>query len=223
MTRLILILVFCLAGCTGSYTGKDLFGADEFVLDSYKIREGKFSILEMAGICTEELDEEFFEESQHGGVVNLMGMAPVASIPVDGKMRLYDLLFQAKIPMEANLFKSYVLRDGKKIPVDLCKLIKEGDMEQNIAMRGGDKIYIAAPHEASLMVMGDVPQTIFLPLGSMPLKQALAEAGISGEHIQVIRGALSKPKIYALRWEHLIRLPNESLLLMPGDVIHVSH
>ena len=221
MTRLILIAALCLASCT---TSRFSFGADEFVLDSYKIREGKFAMLEMEGISTPELDDELLEVNESAGTVELMGMVEVSQIPVDGTFRLYDLLFQAHIPPQANLFKSYVLRNGNTLPVDLCKLIKEGDMAQNIAMQGGDKIYIANPDEACVMVMGDVPQpkTIALPNGFMPLKQAVVETGSNGGHIEVIRGALRKPKIYAFKWEHVIALPNDSLLLMPGDIVYVN-
>jgi len=159
----------------------------------------------------------------------LAGLVSIPSIPVDGKIRLFDVLSKAKIPTEANLFKSYVARDGRSIPVDLIKLLKEGDMSQNIVMRGGDKIYIAENSAASLMVMGEVgaERIIHLPLGSISLRHALAQSGgipYTGDksYIQVIRGNIAKPKIYTLAWEHVIHLPNESLLLMPGDIVYVA-
>jgi polysaccharide export outer membrane protein len=313
MTRIILtIFATLLASCGGPYMGKDLFGADEFVLDSYKIREGKFSILEMEGICSDELDEELLEEYQdriheddvlqialyhpkradivqavqsignsigyrvvNGQIrlpdspplyvagltleearqkiedryneqiqdtevfvsyrerivrkVELMGLTGLSSVPVDGKIRLYDLLSKARIPVEANLFKSYILRDGRMLPVDIKKLIKDGDMSQNIVMQGGDKIYIAEPAAASLMVMGEVgrERTISLPNGYMSLRQALAESGgipYTGDksYIQIIRGSICRPKIYTVSWEHVIHMPNDSLLLMPGDIVYVA-
>jgi polysaccharide export outer membrane protein len=292
--------------------GKDLYGADEFVLDSYKIREGKFSILEMGGICAEELDEKLLNEYQdriheddvlsiilynpkrpdvvqavqnigaavgyrvvNGAIlipdlgtvavaglsleearakiqerynqeirdsevfvsykerivrkVELMGLTGLSSVPVDGKIRLYDLLSKARIPIDANLFKSYVLRDGKMVSVDLRKLIKEGDMSQNIVMHGGDKVYIADAASATVMIMGEVGREMTLPVpnGFLPVRQALAQAGgipYTGDksYIQVIRGSIAKPKIYTLNWEHVIHLPNESLLLMPGDIVYVA-
>lgn len=292
--------------------GKDLYGADEFVIDSYKIREGKFSILEMEGICSDELDVEMLEDYQDrihendvlqiviyhpkradlvqavasignsvgyrvtcgqirlpdappievAGLtleearqkienyyneqikdaevflgyrerierkVELMGMIATASIPVDGRLRLFDLLSKAKLAPEANLFKSYVVRNGKMLSVDLRKLVKEGDMTQNIVMQGGDKVYIADAAAASLMVMGEVgrERTISLPNGFMSLRQALAESGgipYTGDksYIQVIRGSICRPKIYTLSWEHVIHLPNDSLLLMPGDIVYVA-
>ncbi len=313
MTRIIVFAaILALTSCSGPYMGKDLYGADEFVLDSYKIREGKFSILEMEGVCFEELSEALLDEYQDrihendvlqislyhpkradlaqavasigamGGYrvtdgkirlpdapsivvagltlneaqqkiedfynqeihdtevfvsykerierkVELMGLTGLSSVPVDGRMRLYDMLSKARIPTDANLFKSYVLRDGKMLPVDLNKLIKEGDMSQNIVMQGGDKVYIAESSAASLMVMGEVgrERTLSLPNGYISLRQALAESGgipYTGDksYIQIIRGSICRPKIYTLSWEHVIHLPNDSLLLMPGDIVYVA-
>jgi polysaccharide biosynthesis/export protein len=307
-----IILSFLLVGCSTTYQGKDIYGADEFVLDSYKIKQGKFAILEMEGDQNDDLSDELLAEYEDvihegdilniaiyhpqrediaaviaqlsasvgyqvvDGVINLpnlgsvkvdgltiakarktiendyleqiddvevfisyknrtirkvelAGLVNLNSVPANGSIRLFDVLSQAKVPPEANLFKSYVMRDKRMLPVDLNKLLKEGDMSQNIVMKGGDKIYIAETSAASLMVMGEVGVecVLSLPSGSMSLRQALASArGIpyTGDkaYIQVIRGNIAKPKIYVLNWEHVIHLPNNSLLLMPGDIVYVA-
>lgn len=305
-----LILLFC--SCSGPYLGKQIYGADEFVLDSYKIQKGKFSILEMEGKDISELEEQDLKEyadaihegdvlhiilyhpnrkdlvqaissiSGGGGFqvfngkivlpdlcsihvegltlqeaaraiqkayreqikdvdifvtykqrdirkVDLAGLVAISSFPVNGKVRLFDVLAHAKVPPEANLFKSYVIREGQPLAVDLYKLLKLGDMSQNIVMHGGDKIYIAESSAASIMVMGEVgkQQVLSLPAGFISLREALAAAhGIpfTGDksYIQIIRGSIVDPKIYTLSWEHVIHLPNDSLLLMPGDVVYVA-
>jgi len=288
-------------------------GADEFVTDSYTIRQGKFAILEMEGIEVEELPPEamyeykdviseddilnivvyhpkrkdlteavqfintatggfrvsngqiqlpdippvvviglsldeakerlqevFREQIQDVEVfvtykdrlkrkVELAGLVAHANVPVDGKMRLYDVIANAHIPPDANLFLSYVIRNGCPVAIDLYKLINEGDMCQNIVMRGGDKIFIANKLDSSVMVMGEVntPRPVHLTYGFMSLREALVHAGgipFTGDkhHIQVIRGNLQCPKIYVLAWEHIIHLPNDSLLLIPGDTVYVS-
>lgn len=292
--------------------GKDLFGADEFVMDSYRIREGKLSILEMEGFQVADLDDELLDEykdkiheddvlvialyhpkrtdvveavetigstigfqvregeihlpdlppvkvagltleearrrieDHYNGFikdtevfvaykerivrkVELLGLVATSSVPVDGKIRLFDVLSKARVPPEANLFKSYVVRDGQMLPIDMQRLVKQGDMTQNIVMHGSDKVYIAETGAASLMVMGEVARerSIPLPNGYMSLRHALAEAGgimYTGDksYIQVIRGSICKPKIYTLNWEHVIHLPNDSLLLMPGDIVYVA-
>lgn len=302
-----------LFGCTNPpYLGEDALGAEEFVIDSYKIREGKFSILEMEGkplvTLNPDLLEEYKDELEDGDVlkialfhptrddlvisvqtigreigyivrngtlllpdlppvkvegltleqarqkiqteylkhindvevflaykdrlerkVELAGLVQIPSVPVDGKIRLFDVLAKAKVPVDANLFKSYVVRGKEPLAVDLNKLLKDGDMQENIVMRGGDKIYIADPSASTLMVLGEVfkEKLVNLPLGYMPLREALAAAGgipFTGDksYIQVFRGNILKPKIYTLNWKHLIHLPTDSMLLMPGDIVYVA-
>lgn len=307
-------LLFLATSCTRHCHDYAVMGADEFVTDSYKIRQGKTAILEMEGTEVVDLPEDAMEEYKDviaeddilniaiyhpsrkdlmesfafinhniGGFrvynghldlpdipsvqveglnldearekiqgiyreqirdisvwvhykdrlkskVELNGLVGVKEIPVDGKIRLFEVLGKAHIPPVVNLFKSYVLRDGCQLNIDLHKLLNEGDMCQNIVMRGGDKIFIANTHDATAMVMGEVmaPRSINLPYGFVSLRQALVEAGGidirrgDRSHIQVIRGNLQCPKIYVLAWEHIVHLPNDSLLLMPGDTVYVS-
>ncbi len=290
----------------------DIYGADEFVIDSYKIRQGKLAILDMEGVDLGDLSCEDMEEYQdviaeddilniavyhpkrrdvmdaiqfinekvgfrvsQGMVdfpdippievagltleearqkiqgcyqehiqdmevflsyrdrlsrkVELTGAVTTPVIPVDGKIRLYEVLAVAHVPNNANFFKSYVVRDGVQLPIDLYKLMNLGDMSQNIVMRGGDRIFIASPSDTTVMVMGEVgnPRAVNLPYGFMSLREALVSAGgipFTGNRdcIQVIRGNLQNPKIYVLSWDHIIHLPNDSLLLMPGDTVYVS-
>jgi polysaccharide export outer membrane protein len=161
--------------------------------------------------------------------VELIGQVVAESIPVDGKIRLYEVLAKAHLIPNANLFMSYVERGNCLLPIDLHQLMCEGDMCQNIVMRGGDKIFIANKDDAAVMVMGEVmaPRVIGVPYGSISLREALVTAGgipFTGDRdcIQVIRGDLTCPKVYILSWKHITHLPNESLLLMPGDVVYVS-
>lgn len=310
---ILMILIVFLNSCTKPCHDYAVMGCDEFVMDSYKIRQGKFAILEMEGIEVEELPEcamweyrdliaeddilnitvyhpsrkdlmesiRFINEAMDGfrvtdGKINLPDLSPVyvldltleearakltsayqaeiqhaevfvtyrdrldkkveltgqvatATVPVDGKMRLYEVIAKAHLPPNANLFMSYVLREGAPLAVDLHQLINKGDMCQNIVMRGGDKIFIASPEDGSAMLMGEIrnPRPVMLPYGFMSLREALVQAGgipYTGDlhHIQVIRGNLKCPKIYVLSWEHIVHLPNDSLLLMPGDTVYVS-
>ncbi len=161
--------------------------------------------------------------------VELIGQVSTPSVPIDGKIRLYEVIAKAHVNPQANLFMSYVERDHHKLPIDLHQLICEGDMNQNIVMRGGDKIFIANGNDATVMLMGEVwePRAINLPYGYMSLREALVSAGgipYTGNRdcIQVIRGNLECPKIYVLSWKQVTLLPNDNLLLMPGDVVYVS-
>lgn len=309
---LIFPLFALLCGCSPGEYRYCMEGAQEFVLDSYKIREGKFSILEMEGkpVCplpcsyleeyVDLIDEDdilkialfhptrkdlcdcvsflgasigyrvvegrihlpllgpveikgltldqarakiqqlyskeianvdiFIEYSQrlHSNV-ELTGAVKVPAIPITGRTRLYEVLALAGVPPDANLFKSYVLRCGQILPVDLYQLMHDGDMCQNIVMCPKDKIFIADPMAATIMVMGEVGLAKVVPVlnGSISLREALAFAGgipFTGDKrsILVIRGNILCPRIYRLSWHHITYLPNDSLLLMPGDTVYIS-
>jgi polysaccharide export outer membrane protein len=309
---LILIFFCCFTSCVRTPAQFCVEGAQEFVIDSYKIRQGKQAILELQGIdicdlpcdamceyvdfvyeddilnitiyhpCRRDLVETirfinetvgfrvvdgyinvpdiplvfvrgltlddardaiqsaFLEQIDDVEVfisykdrlsrkVDLIGHVGLSTIPVDGKIRLFEVLSRAHVPPHANLFSSYLVRDGMQLPIDFYKLIREGDYCQNIVMRGGDRIFIADPMDAKVMVMGEVlmPKPVPLPFGFMSLREALVSAGgipFTGNRncIQVIRGNMICPKIYQLSWEQIIHLPNDSLLLMPGDTVYVS-
>ncbi len=303
------LYVACTPCCPYHYC---MQGASEFVIDSYRIREGKYGILEFEGIDIPCLPEHYLFEYEdqideddvleiviyhptrkeitetaarigatvgfrviNGKIqlpelpplvvkgltlehakqtiqslydaemmnvevfldykrrlhskVDIIGAVKVPEIPVNGRIRLYEVLSLAIIHPEANLFKSYVSRDCEVLPIDLYKLIHEGDMCQNIVMRPRDKIFIANPSDSTVTVLGEVgfAQVIPVPYGSISLREALALAGgipFTGDKrcIQVIRGSIINPKIYRLSWNHIVHLPNDSLLLMPGDTVYIS-
>ena len=307
------LLLLLLSSCRQHCFDYCVEGADEFVIDSYKIRQGKMAILEMQGkvLCDLppnaldeyqdtiaeddiltiaifhptrqdlmqsinfinavvgfkvyrgfieipdidsvrvvgltldqarlEIQRKFREQIQDVEVfitykdrlarkVELAGMVAIPYVPVDGKIRLFEVLSKARVPSNSNFFMSYVVRCNEPIAVDLYKLMNLGDMCQNIVMRGGDKIFIADPADSRVMVMGEVgyPHPVNVPYGFISLREAIVAAGgippIRGNRncIQVIRGSLLNPKVYILSWEHIIHLPNESLLLIPGDTVYVA-
>lgn len=310
MRFLLPLLLFLSACCCPTGYRYHVEGAQEFVMDSYKIKQGKFSILEMEGIvasnlpssllyeytdvienddvisvvmqhptrkdlCAEvnqisqglrvtdgkiclpqlgsvevkgltfeeakvKIREAFAEEvkgtdifleyrSRERSKIELIGEVGVKQLPVNGRVRLFEVLSLAGVSPSANLFKSYVLRGDEILPVDLTKLILAGDMSQNIVMRPGDKIFIASAAMANVMIMGEVgiATVIPVPTGSVSIREALARAGgipFTGNRqcIQVIRGNALNPKIYRLSWNHITFLPNDALLLMPGDTIYIT-
>lgn len=307
-----LVLAALFSGCARCGYNYCMEGAPEFVMDSYRIKQGKFSILEMEGnlypplpceylmeyedrideddvlaitllhltrddlvasvcdvgcsigyrvvdgrirlpgqrpLCVRGLTldearaaiqrqydgeiastEIFIEysERRHSNV-ELIGEVCLPNVPVNGRTRLFEVLSLAGVGTGANLFRSYVVREGVPLPVDLYRLVHDGDMSQNIVMRPKDKIYIANPMESKVMVMGEVglPSVIPVPYGSITLREAITAAGgipYTGDKgcIQVIRGDVLCPKIYRLSWNHIAYLPNDSLLLMPGDTVYIS-
>lgn len=214
----------------------------------FRICDGKVSLphlgsVEVDGLTLVELQEKVqkaYQEQLPGSqlfvkyqkrrerYVQIIGSRK-GMIPVDGKTRLNEVLAKASIPPSSNLFKSTVIREGQQLPVDLYKLIHEGDSAQNIVMQGGDQIFIAQASDAAVMITGEVPKPTVIPTpyGFISLREAIAIAGgipFTGNQgcIGVIRGDFIRPKIYCLNWQDLNHVSNHSLLLMPGDVVVLS-
>lgn len=214
----------------------------------FKVREGKIylphlSSIDVGGLTLNQVREkiqsayqEELPESQvfvsfkirQSHQVQIIG-ASQSMVPIDGRTRLSEVLAKAGIYPHANLFKSYVMRNDQQLPVDLYKLLHEGDETQNIVMCSGDKIFIARASDATVMVGGEVPHPMAIPIpyGFISLREALVIAGgipFTGDKacIQVIRGNFIRPKVYQLAWRDITHLPNQSLLLMPGDFVYIS-
>lgn len=233
-------------------TRADLREAFEYInttMEGFHVREGMIDLPDIPSIyvigltkkdAQDKINEELQKHYANAEIfisfkdrekqkVKLAGLVEQKSILVNGKMRLFDVLTQANYNPNANLFLSYVMRDGQFLAVDIYKLMNEGDMCQNIVMKGGDKIYIANPKDAPVLVMGEVevPIAVPVPYGFISLPEALVAArGIpftgDRQNIQIIRGDLTCPKIYVVCWDHVINLPNSSMLLMPGDTVFIS-
>ncbi len=136
-----LSVLVLLGGCARCSVGSNIYGADEFVIDSYQIQEGKFAILELQGYAPiAEESERIALGNLRQGTIQLAGQVEEHTIPVSGTICLFDLLAKARISKDANLFKSYISRNGCELPVDLHRLLEEGDMEQNISLQAGDKV-----------------------------------------------------------------------------------
>ena len=60
-----------------------------------------------------------------------------------------------------------------------------------------------------------------------PLRDVLLQAGgvktlADRNKIFIFRGGQDRPRVYALTWEHLVRLPKTSLLTTPGDIVFIG-
>lgn len=202
------------------------------------------STIEVEGLTLCEakhlLEEKFAEEIEEVEIfisykkrllnkVELTGQVKIPFIPVNGKVRLYEVLAEAKLSPYANLYASYLLRNNCQLNVDFYKLLNEGDMSQNVVMKPGDKIFIGNPQDNVIMITGEVGivRTIPVPYGTISLKEALVYASgipFTGDknYIYVIRGGMENPKIYSLSWNFMIHETTAHALLISGDLVYVA-
>ncbi len=127
----------------------------------------------------------------------------------------------------ADLRRSFVLRGGKLLPVDFERLLKKGDMSQNIYLQPDDFIYFPGTIARDVYVLGAVqqPKPVAFREG---LTAAGAIAGAYGtlpgaylEHVAVLRGSLSQPQIAIVNYRKVIRGEAQDVALQPRDIVFV--
>lgn len=148
---------------------------------------------------------------------------------VDGRTSLLQGLSNAGgLLPNANLSRSFLVRNGKLMPVDLMGLVEGGDIRQNVYMRDGDLVFVASSQDEKVIVVGEVRQPGVVPIvsGRLTLGQALAQAGgptmaRARRELAVVRGGYARPTVYTMDLESAL-LVDERLLLQPGDRVIVA-
>lgn len=127
----------------------------------------------------------------------------------------------------ADLDAARVVRDGAALPVSVARAL-EGDPLHNVRVRPGDLLFMPRLHGQRISVLGEVRSPTSIPFyRGLRLTEALARAGGSLDvadngDIRVIRGPLSKPKVYTANLRALRNGDGHDVLLEPGDVVYVT-
>jgi polysaccharide export outer membrane protein len=121
---------------------------------------------------------------------------------------------------------SFIARKGEYIPIDFTRLVKYGDLSQDIALRAGDFIYLPNKQLHKIYVLGEVRfQRTYEYLGTMTLAGVLAECGgvtlEASSRVAVIRDSLACPKQFYIDINLLLKGCAPDFELHPGDIVYV--
>jgi polysaccharide biosynthesis/export protein len=127
----------------------------------------------------------------------------------------------------ADLKHSFMIRGGRTLPVDFEKLIREGDMSQNIYLEPNDYLYLPSSLTNEVYVLGAVTEP--RPIGfmsDMNLMAALGRGlgltpGADLTHVSIIRGSLTAPKIATVNALEIMNGKATNVRLEPGDIVYV--
>jgi polysaccharide export outer membrane protein len=127
----------------------------------------------------------------------------------------------------ADLRHSFFLRDGKFVPVDFARLLREGDASQNIYLRNGDYLYLPSALSKEVYVLGAVLQPKAIGyMDRVTLVSAIANAKdllprAQASRIVIVRGTLTQPKIAVVDYDAIIRGRAPDVVLQPRDIVWV--
>lgn len=154
----------------------------------------------------------------------------------DRPMRLMEALsLGGSVLLErSSLRGAYVAREGRRLPVNFRRLLREGDMKQNIALQPGDVVFVPDSATERAYVFGGVTGdraggAVQFVNGRLDILQALAQAGFGFEEraqgilseTRVIRGEGDRGELLVVDVERILEGEAANFELAPGDVIFV--
>jgi polysaccharide export outer membrane protein len=123
--------------------------------------------------------------------------------------------------------RSFIMRGGKVLPVNFQKLLRDGDMSQNIYVKPDDFVYIPTATSKNVYILGAVGQPRMIRYTDrMSLISALSAASGTIKYanlsqVAIVRGSLSDPRIAILDYDDIVKGKATDVLLEPGDVVYV--
>ncbi len=137
-------------------------------------------------------------------------------------------LFESNTVELADLDRSFITRNGKRLTVDFRRLLNDGDMSQNIEIEPNDFIYIASNISNDYYVLGSVanPGVQGLSPDSSVVSAITRRGGFSErawkDRVLVIRGSVSKPETFIVNVKEILAAKENDFKLQPKDIVFVA-
>lgn len=128
----------------------------------------------------------------------------------------------------ADLSRSFLVRAGRRVPVDFARLFTAGDLTQNLAVEPGDYFYFPPADAAEVYLLGRVGAPGPLPFTeNLTAVRALsARGGLAPRawwhRVLVVRGSLSHPEPLVVNVVDVLSGRAPDLKLQPRDIVFVS-
>jgi polysaccharide biosynthesis/export protein len=126
-----------------------------------------------------------------------------------------------------DLQRSFLMREGKLVPVDFDKLLRGGDMSQNVYLQPNDFLYLRSAVTRNVYVLGAVGLPAVIPYSDqLTLVGAVLSSGGPVEYahlaqVVIIRGSLTEPRIASVDLKQIMKGQAPDVRLQPGDIVHV--
>jgi len=137
-------------------------------------------------------------------------------------------LFEQNTVELADLDRSFVSRNGQRLPVDFRKLLHDGDMRQNIEIEPNDFIYVASTVNNDYYVLGAVvnPGVQGLTPDATVVAAISRRGGLTDrawtDRVLVVRGSLSNPQTFVIPLKDILAAKSTDFKLQPKDIVYIS-
>jgi polysaccharide biosynthesis/export protein len=127
----------------------------------------------------------------------------------------------------ADLQNSFVMRGGQRLKVNFHRLLRMGDLSQNIYLQPDDFVFLRSSLARTVYVMGAVAMPNAIPY-TEPTSLVGAISSVGGTipyayvtHVAVLRGSLTSPRIAIVDYSRVFRGQARDVRLEPGDIVYV--
>jgi polysaccharide export outer membrane protein len=127
----------------------------------------------------------------------------------------------------ADLKHSFVVRNGRLLPVDFESLLNKGDLSQNIYLQPDDFVFFAPTYSREVYVLGAVvqPRPVTYSEG---MTLAGAVAGAYGtvrdaylNNVVIVRGSVNQPNVAVVDYKAIVHGRVQDVALQPHDIVYV--
>ncbi|HZZ20834.1 MAG TPA: polysaccharide biosynthesis/export family protein [Opitutaceae bacterium] len=125
--------------------------------------------------------------------------------------------------------RSFITRNGRRLPVNMEKLFLHGDLSQNVTLQPNDYVFFPPSASGEVYVLGFVGAPGPVPFNSdMSAISAITSRGGFAPgawrtRVLVIRGSLDHPKAIRVDVDSALLGNAPNLALEPGDIVYVSN
>jgi protein involved in polysaccharide export with SLBB domain len=140
---------------------------------------------------------------------------------------LFTSRFSGTTEELADLQHSFMVRRGEFLPIDFYRLVKGGDLSQNIYLEADDFVYLPSALSKEIYILGAVkePKAVgFADQVTLVTALSSAKGPVTGAyltHTAIVRGSLSQPKIAIVNLRDIILGRSPDILLEPRDIVYV--
>ncbi len=128
----------------------------------------------------------------------------------------------------ADMKRSFIVRNGQRLPVDFEKLFTHGDLTQNILIEPGDYVYFPSGTVNEIYLLGAVSSQG--PLGLTAENTLVGVLTVRGgilptaykQRVLVVRGSLQKPQTYVVNLAAILSGREKDFILQPKDIVYVG-
>jgi polysaccharide biosynthesis/export protein len=187
------------------------------------------------GVVSLSLVEPAGHQASVLGAVQKPGLYPLGGptrvselLAKAGGTRVGELERAAELVEYGDLESTQLIRAGKALPISVPEAVM-GNPRHDVQIKSGDVLYVPALRGAAIAVYGDVREPRSVPWRKgLRLSEALAGAGgltrnaADYADVRVIRGPLSKPRVYQASVTDLIAGKGTDVELARGDVVFVT-